>query len=336
MYGNDKWGNCVWVAIEKNRVITAESLGVQITKLTAPQVIANYCDFTGVRTAPGPGSNILDALKWTQNHPERFGGNKLMFYGDFPVTANAAKGAVAEFGSFVAGCVVYASMEYPARVWYNAPRGANVGGHGIPGGSYTATWDGIKTWGYEVEVNSAGFDTFDEIVVCIWDFQWQTLTYARQQEIAYTYTYYTGKPWTGPAPIKPIVPEVTVPSVIVLFTTMPPRMCDSRPKGNVGTAARPLAPGESRVVQIAGLNGIPVDATGLIGNLTVTNEAAAGWVSVTPIVPTSPYSTVNFPGPDSRANGFIAAIVNSAVVVHNGSPATTDFIIDASGYLIPA
>jgi len=165
MYGNDVWGDCVFVMIEKDRVISAEALGVAITKLTPSQVITNYCDFTGVHTAPGPGANILDVLKWAQNHPERFGGSKLLFYGDIPINDEAMKQAVAEFASVCVGVVVYQSMEYPNKVWYNAPRGANVGGHGIAGGSYTAAANFIKTWGYMVEINSAGFTTIEPTAI---------------------------------------------------------------------------------------------------------------------------------------------------------------------------
>ena len=185
-----------------------------------------------------------------------------------------------------------------------------------------------------VSVNSNGFATIDELVVCVWDFQWRALTYERQLACIDSYQYVTGKTWTGPAAIPSITPEVTVPSVAELFTTMPPRICDSRI--GQGTKQAPLAPGESRVVQVAGLSGIPTNATGIIGNLTVTNEATAGWVSVTPIVPTAPYSTINFPTRDTRANGFSSALVSGSVVVHNGSAATTDFLIDASGYYLPA
>ena len=206
MYGNDVWGNCVWVMIEKDRVISAEALGVPITKLTPAQVIQNYCDYAGIGNnpkvdAPGPGSNILGALKWAQNHPERMGGNKLLFYGDFPITDDAMKEAVAEFASVCVGVTVYASMEYPARFWYVGPRGKKLGGHGVAGGSYTPLDDFIKTWGYEVAVNGAGLGTIDELVVCVWDFQWAALTYARQTELIAAYTAVTGKSWTGPAPV---------------------------------------------------------------------------------------------------------------------------------------
>jgi hypothetical protein len=214
MYGNDVWGDCVFVMIEKDRVISAEALGATITKLTPQQVINNYCHFNGIGTdpnvdAPGPGANILDALKWAQNHPEYYGGSKLLFYGDVPLNDEAAKQAVAEFASVCVGVTVYASMEYPAKVWYNAPRGANVGGHGIAGGSYTAAANFIKTWGYMVSVNSNGFATIDELVVCVWDFQWAALTYERQLACIASYEWATGKTWTGPAPEANMISRLT-------------------------------------------------------------------------------------------------------------------------------
>jgi hypothetical protein len=325
LYGNDVWGDCVWVMIEKDRVISAESLGVKITKLTPAQVIANYCDFTGVHTAPGPGSNILDALKWAQNHPERMGGSKLLFYGDVPINDESMKQAVAEFSSVCVGVVVYQSMEYPNKVWYNNPRGANVGGHGIAGGSY-ALYNFIKTWGYMVEINSAGFNTIDELVVCVWDFQWNALTYERQLACIASYQFATGKPWTGPAAIPPTPTRSIMANTYNAVT--PFRAYDSRKK------ATPLRTGVPMVISLAGL--IDPAAVAVSGNLTVALQDHAGYLAIGPDPVAQPsVSTLNFPVGDNRANGFISILgpnqTLAVTFIAAVSGAATHFIVDVTG-----
>jgi hypothetical protein len=318
MYGNDVWGDCVFVMIEKDRVISAEALGVGITKLTPSQVIANYCDFTGDHTAPGPGANILDALKWAQNHPKRFGGSKLLFYGDVPINDEAMKQAVAEFASVCVGVVVYQSMEYPNKVWYNAPRGANVGGHGIAGGSYTAAANFIKTWGYMVSVNANGFGTIDELVICVWDFQWRALTYERQLACIASYQFVTGKPWTGPAAVEPVPPlevgmQVLIPTVRVF-------------DGRISKGAQDI--------QVAGLLGIPAETVGVSAIIRVVRPGSSGWVRVgpTPIDPET--STLDFAA-GQIVDGFpTVALTNGKLTVFSTAPLAR-FVVDVTGYFIP-
>jgi hypothetical protein len=340
MYGNDLWGDCVFVMIEKDRVISAEALGVTIAKLSAAQVVQNYCDYNGMssdpRNAPGPGSDILGALKWAQDHPERFGGSKLLFYGDVPINDESMKQAVAEFSSVCVGVVVYQSMEYGAKVWYNEPRGPKIGGHGIAGGSYTTLYNFIKTWGSMVEINSAGFNTIDELVVCIWDFQWTALTYDRQIEVSQAYTWITGKAWTGPAPVKPTPPPTPTPGrTAVKYTPIvPTRFLDTRiGNGLVGK----LLTHVSRKVQIGGRLNVPVTAIAITGNLTVTTQSDAGYIYAGPDtndVPTT--STLNFPMGDNRANGFTLALNADGTLALTycaaNSGQTTNAILDVTGY----
>jgi hypothetical protein len=321
MYGNDLWGDCVFVMIEKDRVISAEALGVAITKLTPSQVIANYCDFTGVHTAPGPGANILTALKWAQNHPERFGGSKLLFYGDVPINDEAMKQAVAEFASVCVGVVVYQSMEYPNRVWYNAPRGANVGGHGIAGGSYTAAANFIKTWGYMASVNANGFGTIDELVVCVWDFQWRALTYERQLACIASYQFVTGKPWTGPAAVPPPTPS---PEADMQLLSIPVRVFDGAVPAKTTMA-----------LSMAGQWGIPANAIAVVAILRAVAPAASGWVYVGPDQGGAPTtSTLDY-------NAGMIDDVSPVVLLTAGKltvysyRALSRFVIDITGYLTP-
>jgi hypothetical protein len=340
MYGNGVWGDCVFVMIEKDRVISAEALGVPITKLTPAEVIRNYCDYNGIGTnpnvdAPGPGAVILDALKWAQNHPERFGGSHLLFYGDLPLTEDAFKSGVAEFASVCVGVVVYKAMEYPERVWYTGARGPQIGGHGVAGGTYTGLADFLKTWGYMVSVNANGFATIDELVVCVWDFQWRALSYARQLECIAAYQFYTGRPWHGPAAVPP--QEVVMVQPFALKPVV--RMIDTRIGLGLSGKFQALV---SRRIQVAGVNGVPANASVIRGNLTVTNQTSAGYLSCTSSDQTGqkpPISSINFPVGDNRAN-FIECPLDATggMWVTYVAPARNlaDVLFDPSSGDIPA
>lgn len=342
MYGNDVWGDCVFVMIEKDRVISAEALGVAITKLTPSQVITNYCDFTGVHTAPGPGANILAALKWAQNHPERFGGSKLLFYGDVPINDEAMKQTVSEFESVCVGVNVYQSMEYPHRVWYLGARGAKVGGHGIAGGSY-ALDNFIKTWGYMVEINSAGFTTIDELVVCVWDFQWAALTYERQLACIASYQFVTGKPWTGPAPINPLpyAPRIAMSTVF----DKPARALDTRIGNGLSGKFRG---GATRTLQIGGRTltrpdgttlVIPANAVGIAGNLTVTTTAGGGYAArISPVPGDTGTSVLNFVNGQTTPNAFTIGLApdgSVAITLIGPAAASADFVLDVTAIFLP-
>jgi hypothetical protein len=362
MYGNGgtevlgvAWGDCVHVMIEKDRVISAEALGVKITKLTPAQVVKNYCDQNGVpfvaSAAPGPGSNILNALKWAQNHPERFAGSKLLFYGDFPITDEGMKQAVAEFMSVCVGVEVYGSMEYPAPVWYVPPKGRLLGGHGIAGGSYTALYNFIKTWGYMVEVNSAGFGTIDELVVLVWDFQWAALTYERQLACIASYVFATGKTWTGPAPVAPPptppapTPPYTPRTAVNYVAAKPFRFADSR--GEPAITHPPKLQRGLNSIQIGGVGGVPADATAVVLKLEIIYPSLNGWVEAGPDS-AKPGTSVNWfsatplgpdgkPLPSTRAwpMNFIASLAASGILYIWLESDPVDWDMDVRGWFTP-
>ena len=64
----------------------------------------------------------------------------------------------------------------------------------------------------------------------------------------------------------------------------------------------PFVSGTPRTFVVAGANGIPSDAVAITGNLTVTGQTGAGYVSLTPTPTSNPLSsTLNFPlGDNSR------------------------------------
>jgi hypothetical protein len=105
-----------------------------------------------------------------------------------------------------------------------------------------------------------------------------------------------------------------------------------------GTPARFLA-GTHQTFTIDDGATIPVAATAITGNLTVTNQSKAGFLAITPD-PTDapPASNLNFPLGDNRANGFTTPLNtgHQLSIVYIAVPgATTDVILDVTGYYLP-
>jgi hypothetical protein len=326
LLGNDVWGDCVFVSIEMNRRIAAAALGIAVTHLTAAEVVAKYKAFTGTTTPPGPGAVILNALNWVRKNPAGWGGNHLLFYADVPHSEDALRHACFEFQSVITGELIRAAQEYPARKWIHTLT-AVLGGHATPGGTYTALLDFLRTWGYIVEVDPSFFAAdIDEIVVCVWDFMWETLSYERQVQLIADLQTLTGKPWNGPAPVMPYTPRTAMSSHF--FT--PTRVLDTR------TANKPLLPGEDRVVQIAGVGPIPANAVGIAGNLTFASPTAVGFVAVTPTRYVGPSSTVNFGrGQAPDPNGFDCGLSDGTLSLHNDSKGTVHVVLDVTRADVP-
>ena len=91
-------------------------------------------------------------------------------------------------------------------------------------------------------------------------------------------------------------------------------------------------------ITLAGHGIIPASATGVSGNLTVTLQSYSGLLTVAPHLDpgvTPETSTINFPKGDNRANGFFVSLYGDgslAVVLEATRPASTQFIIDLTGY----
>jgi hypothetical protein len=104
----------------------------------------------------------------------------------------------------------------------------------------------------------------------------------------------------------------------------------------------PMVKATPTKIFMAGHGDLPSNASGISGNLTVTGQSYIGYVTVAPtldpvLVP--PFSTINFPKGDNRANGFYVALNadGSLSVVYEASKAgsSTHFIIDITGYFLP-
>jgi hypothetical protein len=116
----------------------------------------------------------------------------------------------------------------------------------------------------------------------------------------------------------------------------PLRVVDSRvPLGVTGifTASVP------RTFQVAGVGTIPAGAIAVTGNVTVTGQTAAGYVSITTTPTSTPSSsTLNFPTKDNRANNVttpLAANGSLAAVYKAAAGKKSHVIFDVTGYFLP-
>jgi hypothetical protein len=110
----------------------------------------------------------------------------------------------------------------------------------------------------------------------------------------------------------------------------PVRVFDTR------TGGTPLAPGGSIDVPTAGQVGIPLDATGVLLNVTATEATAAGYITAWPTSLAQPLaSTLNLTrAGETRANGAILAIGHGGKISYF-SQSGTHLLADAFGYLLP-
>jgi hypothetical protein len=113
------------------------------------------------------------------------------------------------------------------------------------------------------------------------------------------------------------------------FLVSPCRVLDTRGGGAVQA-------GVFRNIAIAGLCGIPADATALAVNVTVVNTADTAFVTLYPgpaFVVRPNVSTINFiPGRTLANNARIALGVDGSINIFNAGAAPVDVLIDISGY----
>ena len=93
-----------------------------------------------------------------------------------------------------------------------------------------------------------------------------------------------------------------------------------------------------RTFGVTGL-GVPANASGVTGNLTVVNETNAWAVFLGPVATAAPAtSTVNFIRGDIVANGVTVALgsggkLSATYISTTGN--TTDLVFDVTGYFVP-
>jgi N-acetylneuraminic acid mutarotase len=135
--------------------------------------------------------------------------------------------------------------------------------------------------------------------------------------------------------------EVYTPPLLYPATTFhplkPTRILDTR--SGLGLTGK-FANRTPRLLTVVGHDGVPSSAVAVTGIVTVTNQTAAGYISVGPVSTNAPTSsTLNFPYGDNRANNVTVALDEGgrlAFVLCIGGAMTatgsTDLIFDVTGY----
>jgi hypothetical protein len=126
-----------------------------------------------------------------------------------------------------------------------------------------------------------------------------------------------GAPTPAPAPAPAPSPKPAIPG---LFTTLPmARVFD-------GTATT-----TPRLVQIAGLGGVPADATAVMVNTEVFGPTAAGYVRVTPAGLDAGVATQEFAKGQLISNLVAVKLVGGKIQV-KVSAGSARILMDVSGY----
>jgi glucose/arabinose dehydrogenase len=125
------------------------------------------------------------------------------------------------------------------------------------------------------------------------------------------------------------------PTATTFVAVSPVRVLDSRFGTGLSGA---FSAGVPRSWQVAGVAGLPAHAVAVTGNVTVTAQTGAGWVTVSPTPSTnaSP-STVNFPVGEDRPNNVTIALGpgGSLSAVYASAPGrTAHLVFDVTGYFV--
>lgn len=168
MYGNDKYGDCVWACI--GHEIQAESTYGQGSTQTVSlnDVLKGYSDVTGFDpNDPNTdnGTVIQDALNYWRK--TGVGGHQILAFAEVDVhNMDEVKAALSTFGSLHLG------INFPSSAmdqfnrgerWDYVPGARNDGGHAIHGGLYGGGVDWkIVTWGQIQEMTQSFWDHYVE------------------------------------------------------------------------------------------------------------------------------------------------------------------------------
>jgi hypothetical protein len=148
--------------------------------------------------------------------------------------------------------------------------------------------------------------------------------------------------WAGSAQA---VPRAAEPSAVVGGVEPPPATVIPAAAGIVGGLAphrifdsrrtKPFAPGEERSVCDT-VGRVPIDAAGVVVNLTVVAPAAAGYLTAWPLGDDAPppVSNLNFAAGATTSNLSVLELgAVGCVTVRNSSKGSTHLLVDVQGYL---
>lgn len=125
------------------------------------------------------------------------------------------------------------------------------------------------------------------------------------------------------------------PPVALDFYTLPPcRLLDTR-LSNGPSGGPALQPGSLRLFQVSGVCGVPVTAKGVAVNLTVTQAAGSGYLTLAPTgLPAPVASSINFLTGQTLANNAVLPLGDGtgAIQVKTATTGTVQLVLDVSGY----
>ncbi|HTQ81263.1 MAG TPA: right-handed parallel beta-helix repeat-containing protein, partial [Thermoanaerobaculia bacterium] len=133
--------------------------------------------------------------------------------------------------------------------------------------------------------------------------------------------------WTATTEVLPAGPPG-----LLFYTLTPCRLLDTRSNGPA------LASGGTRIVQVAGICGIPADAVAVSVNMTAVAPSAAGFITLFPgNLPLPATSSINFPRGSTRTNNAILPLASDASGTLAAQAFLTgsgrvDLILDVNGY----
>jgi hypothetical protein len=122
---------------------------------------------------------------------------------------------------------------------------------------------------------------------------------------------------------------------LLFYPLNPGRVLDSRSGAKLSGITGSFKSSIPKTLPVGGHWGVPTGAEAVTGNLTVANQTAAGFVSITPTADANPTtSTLNFPLGDIRANGVTVPLdSNSLALVYKATTGkTTHLLLDVTGY----
>ncbi len=143
-------------------------------------------------------------------------------------------------------------------------------------------------------------------------------------------------PVAAPAPSKPgqvVTGPTNGASGGRLVALEPRRICDTR--HGVGSERRPIGPGETLAVQVAGVGGVPANGVVAVAvNVTSVNPTEPGFFSVFPshVASTGSSSLNPWPGRAVPNMAIVGVGPDGRIGVFNAS-GTTDCIVDVMGYV---
>ena len=137
-------------------------------------------------------------------------------------------------------------------------------------------------------------------------------------------------PMTASASCTGCVPSMYVPDV-------PTRLADTRSGSGFQAAGETLAPGATLNLQVGGTFAVLAEADAAVLNITVTDTTAAGFLSVWPSDQTRPTtSSLNWTAGETVANRVVVDLGTSGGISLYNSGGSTDVVVDADGFFIPA